>query len=107
MFSANTISRLGNQILAGEVERFVLAQPRSIGTFCLFAFGSSLPELPERVVGHEDGRTQLKPQEVVQDRITITNCFSSRLYGVEDYRKALEKAIADDQSTQHSAPSDA
>jgi hypothetical protein len=56
----------------GEVERLVLARPRSVGTLCLFAVGSSLPEPPVRVARYEYGRTQLKPQEVVQDLITIT-----------------------------------
>jgi putative resolvase len=36
-------------------------------------------------------------QEVVQDLITITYCFSSRLYGLRTYRQALEKTIEDDQ----------
>ena len=62
--------------------------PGSVGTFCLFAVGSSLPEPPVRVAGHEYGRTQLKPHELVQDLITITHCVSSRLYGLRSYRKA-------------------
>jgi putative resolvase len=37
----------------------------------------------------------------VQDLITITHCFSSRLYGLRNYRKALQKALKDDQSTQN------
>ncbi len=44
-------------------------------------------------------------QELVQDLITITHCFSSRLYGLRNYRKALEKAIKDDQGAQNLAPS--
>jgi putative resolvase len=46
-------------------------------------------------------------QELVQDLITITHCFSSRLYGLRNYRKALEKALKDDQSAQDQAPPDA
>jgi putative resolvase len=42
-------------------------------------------------------------QELVQDLITITHCFSSRLYGLRNYRKALQKAIKDDQSAQDQA----
>jgi predicted site-specific integrase-resolvase len=51
---------------------------------------------------------ELSPeQELVQDLITITHCFSSRLYGLRTYRKALKKALADDQSAQDQAPSNA
>ena len=45
-------------------------------------------------------------QELVQDLITITHCFSSRLYGLRNYRKALQKALKDDQSAQNPASSD-
>ena len=46
-------------------------------------------------------------QELVQDLMTIVHCFSSRLYGLRNYRKALKKAIQDDQSAQNQAPPDA
>jgi len=32
-------------------------------------------------------------QEMVQDLMTITHCFSARLYGLRNYRKALERAL--------------
>lgn len=35
-------------------------------------------------------------QEMVQDLMAITHCFSARLYGLRNYRKALEKAVKDD-----------
>ena len=44
-------------------------------------------------------------QELVQDLLTITHCFSSRVYGWRNYRKALQKAIQDDQSAQDQASS--
>jgi predicted site-specific integrase-resolvase len=37
-------------------------------------------------------------QEMVQDLMTIVHCFSSRLYGLRNYRKALKKALQNDQS---------
>ena len=46
-------------------------------------------------------------QELVQDLITITHCFSRRLYGLRNYRQALQKAIKDDQSAQDQASSNA
>jgi putative resolvase len=45
---------------------------------------------------------QLSPeQELVQDLLTITHCFSSRLYGLRNYRKALEKALKDEKGAQN------
>jgi len=32
-------------------------------------------------------------QEMVQDLMTITHCFSERLYGLRNYRKALDRAL--------------
>jgi putative resolvase len=38
---------------------------------------------------------QVSPeQEMVQDLMAITHCFSSRLYGLRNYRKALKAALA-------------
>jgi putative resolvase len=35
-------------------------------------------------------------QEMVQDLMTITHCFSARLYGLRNYRKVVQKALRDD-----------
>ena len=37
-------------------------------------------------------------QEMVQDLMTIVHCFSSRLYGLRNYRKKLKEALASDAS---------
>ena len=40
---------------------------------------------------------QLSPeQEMVQDLLTIVHCFSARLYGLRNYRKKLNEALATD-----------
>lgn len=44
-------------------------------------------------------------QEMVQDLMTITHCFSARLYGLRNYRKALQKALNDAPSTQDTSES--
>jgi len=47
---------------------------------------------------------ELSPEhEWVQDLITIPQGFFSRLYGLRNARKALKKALADDQSAQDQA----
>jgi predicted site-specific integrase-resolvase len=35
-------------------------------------------------------------QEMIQDLKTIVHCFSSRLYGLRDYRKKLDEALKED-----------
>jgi len=40
-------------------------------------------------------------QEMIQDMLSIVHCFSSRLYGLRNYRKALKKALSDDISSQN------
>lgn len=41
---------------------------------------------------------QLSPeQEMVQDLMTIIHCFSSRLYGLRNYKKTLQKALEEKQ----------
>lgn len=37
-------------------------------------------------------------QEMVQDLMAITHCFSARLYGLRNYQKAVQKALKDDES---------
>lgn len=40
------------------------------------------------------GQEKLSPeQEMVQDLMTIVHCFSSRLYGLRNYRKTLKAAL--------------
>jgi putative resolvase len=98
-FKRKHFLHLVDAILAGEVERVVLAHQDRLARFAY----SLLVHLCEAhhcqlVVMNTE---QVSPeQELVQDLITITHCFSSRLYGLRNYRKALEKAIKDDQSAQ-------
>jgi predicted site-specific integrase-resolvase len=37
-------------------------------------------------------------QEMVQDLMTIVHCFSSRLYGLRNYKKKLKEALEQDRS---------
>jgi putative resolvase len=49
----------------------------------------------------------LSPErEMVEDLMTIVHCFSSRLYGLRNYRKALKEALVHDTRPQASAASD-
>lgn len=46
-------------------------------------------------------------QEMVQDLMTIIHCFSSRLYGLRNYKKSLKEALAGDKSIQNRNKPDA
>lgn len=46
-------------------------------------------------------------QEMVQDMMTIVHCFSSRLYGLRNYRKQLNAALSKDTEHDVGAPNQA
>ena len=97
---------LVDAIIEGQIERVVLAHQDRLARFgyTLLAHVCEKQQCELVVLQTE---TLSPEQELVQDLMTIVDCFSSRLYGLRNYRKALKKAIADDQSAQNQAPPDA
>ena len=105
-FKRKQFLSLVDAILEGQVERVILAHQDRLARFGyqLLVHLCETHQCELLVMNTEE----LSPeQELVQDLITITHGFSSRLYGLRNYRKALKKAIADDQSSQDQAPSNA
>jgi predicted site-specific integrase-resolvase len=105
-FQRKQFVQLVDAILDGQIEQVVLAHQDRLARFGFqLLVHLCQTHQTELVVMNTE---ELSPeQELVQDLITITQCFSSRLYGLRNYRKALKKAIVDDQSAQNQAPSDA
>ncbi len=99
-FKRKHFLRLVDAMLAGEVERIVLAHQDRLARFA-YSLLVHLCETHHRELVVMNTEQVSPEQELVQDLITITHCFSSRLYGLRSYRKALEKAIKDDQSAQN------
>jgi putative resolvase len=94
-FKRKQFLRLVDAIIAGEVAVLLLAHQDRLARFGY--------HLLEHLCATHDCQLvvmkseQLSPeQELVQDLMTITHCFSSRLYGLRNYRKALEKALKDE-----------
>ncbi len=103
-FERTQFLRLVDVIIDGQVERIVLAHQDRLARFGyqLLVHLCRTHHCELLVMNSEE----LSPeQELVQDLLTITHDFSSRLSGLRNYRKALEKAIKDDQSAQDQAPS--
>jgi predicted site-specific integrase-resolvase len=97
-FKRKQFLNLVDAILEGSVEQVVLAHQDRLARFgySLLVHLCQTHQCKLVVMNTE----QLSPeQELVQDLITITHCFSRRLYGLRNYRKALEQALKDDQST--------
>jgi putative resolvase len=105
-FKRKQFLSLVDAIVEGQVEQVIVAHQDRLARFGyqLVVHLCETHQCELLVMNTEE----LSPeQELVQDLITITHCFSSRLYGLRNYRKALKKAIADDQSAQDQAPSNA
>jgi len=98
-FKRKQFLRLVDAIIAGEVAVLLIAHKDRLARFGY----SLLVHLCETHDCHlvVMNTEQLSPeQELVQDLITITHCFSSRLSGLRTYRKALEKALKDENRAQ-------
>jgi predicted site-specific integrase-resolvase len=80
------------EIETGEIDRLLVAHKDRL---CRFGF-----ELVEEICKRRGcellvlNQEKLSPeQELVQDLMAITHCFSSRLYGLRNYRKSLKEAL--------------
>jgi putative resolvase len=98
-FERQRFLALVDAIVAGEVERVLIAHQNRLARS-----GFALIEHPcethrtELVVMNTE--TLSPEQELVQDLMSILHCFSSRLYGLRKYRKALEEALKDENRAQ-------
>ncbi len=98
-FERKRFLKLVDAILAGEVKRVVIAHQDRLVRFG-FALLKHVCEQKQTELVVMNTETLSPEQELVQDLITITHCFSSRLYGLRNYRKALEKALRDENRAQ-------
>jgi predicted site-specific integrase-resolvase len=91
-FKRPLFGRIMDEIETGSVKTLVIAHRDRL---CRFGF-----EWFERHC-HRHGcellvlnTEKMSPeQEMVQDLMTIVHCFSARLYGLRNYRKALQEAL--------------
>lgn len=90
-------------IVTGRIARLVVAHQDRLSRFGF--------ELLQHLCATHDchlvvmNSAQVSPeQELVQDMLMIVHCFSDRLYGLRNYRKALAKALKDDTSRQDTTP---
>jgi putative resolvase len=83
---------LVDAVVSRKVERVILAHKDRLCRFGfeLFLHLCQIHNCEVLVLNNE----QVSPeQEMVQDLMAITHCFSARLYGLRNYRKALKEAL--------------
>ena len=103
-FKRPKFSDLVDRIVRSELSTLVIAHKDRLARFGyeLLVYLCETQDCQIAVLNTES----LSPeQEMVQDLVRIVHYFSSRLYGLRNYRKAIQKAMTDDQGTQNPAQS--
>lgn len=94
-FKRKKFLALIDQIVAGEIETLVIAHKDRLARFGFDLLEHLCEQAGCRLMVMNS--ESLSPErEMVEDLMTIVQCFSSRLYGLRNYRKTLKKAIEDD-----------
>jgi putative resolvase len=90
--------KLFDRIAQGEINALVIAHKDRLARFGF--------DLLKHICAANDctlivmNTESLSPErEMVEDLMAITHCFSARLYGLRNYKKALKKALKDDQGS--------
>lgn len=94
-----------DRIVAGRISVLVIAHKDRLARFG-FELIEHLCKTHDCRLVVLDNETLSPEQEMIQDMLAIVHCFSARLYGLRNYRKALRKALEDDTRTQDPAQSD-
>jgi predicted site-specific integrase-resolvase len=83
------------EIISGEIEKVIVAHKDRL---CRFGFDLlvHLAESNNAEIIVMNTESLSPEQELVQDLMAITHCFSARLYGLRKYKSILKKAVEDD-----------
>jgi len=102
-FQRKKFLALVDSIIAGDVGMLVIAHKDRLARFG-FPLIEHLCEMHYCELIVMNNQSLSPEQELTQDLLTILHCFSSRLYGLRNYRKTLKEALAhgsdNDQSPQ-------
>jgi putative resolvase len=93
-FKRKVFLRLMDEVGRGEISRLIVAHKDRLARFGFSWFEHFCAENDcELLVLNAES---MSPQEeMVSDLMTIVHCFSSRLYGLRNYRKDLKKALSE------------
>lgn len=98
-FTRPKFLKIVDGIVTGRIECLVIAHKDRLARFG-FELIRHLCETHNCKLVIMDNEAVSPEQEMVQDMLAIVHCFSARLYGLRNYRKALRKALENDTRTQ-------
>lgn len=105
-FSRPKFLKIIDGIITGRIECLVIAHKDRLARFG-FEMIEHLCATHDCKLVIMDNEAVSPEQEMIQDMLAIVHCFSARLYGLRNYRKALRKALENDTSAQDSLESNA
>src|ERR1700751_4280460 len=91
-FKRKVFTELMDAVGRGEISKLIVAHKDRLVRFG-FAWFSHFCEINGCELLVLNAETLSPQEEMVQDLMTIVDCFSSRLYGLRNYKKALKAAI--------------
>jgi predicted site-specific integrase-resolvase len=91
-FKPKVFTELMDAIGRGEISKLIIAHKDRLVRFG-FAWFSHFCEINGCELLVLNAETLSPQEEMVEDLMTIVHCFSSRLYGLRNYKKALKAAI--------------
>lgn len=94
-----------DEIISGRISTLVIAHKDRLSRFG-FELIEHLCMTHDCKLVVMDNESLSPEQEMIQDMLAVVHCFSARLYGLRNYRKALRKALESDTSAQDQAKSD-
>ncbi|MGH7452077.1 MAG: IS607 family transposase [bacterium] len=97
-FKRGKFVKLFDRIIAGEVKQLVIAHKDRLARFG-FDFLKHLCSVHQCELVVMNTESLSPEREMVEDLMAITHCFSARLYGLRNYKKALKEALKDGQSS--------
>jgi predicted site-specific integrase-resolvase len=98
-FKRKKFLQLVDQIVSGEVKTLIVAHKDRLARFG-FPLIKHLCETHDCELIALNHETLSPEQEMVEDVLAIIHCFSSRLYGLRNYKRILQEALKHDQGPQ-------
>jgi predicted site-specific integrase-resolvase len=96
---------LVDRIISGEIATIVIAHKDRLARFGVELI-QHLCDVHGTALLVLNAETLSPEREMVQDLLAIVHCFSARLYGLRNHRKALKKVLSDAARAQNPAQSD-